>query len=107
MADLMDVSPSPQSIVLSTPTYLLRDHSVCRPNYSVRLGGGGVGVLIISPSHTASSVVISFSAYATSPTKSCAVLSLRVPMFVKSAPVPVSPVGYLLSDAIKFSLVVS
>ena len=41
MADLMDVSPSPQSIVLSTPTYLLCDRSVRRPEFSIRLGGGG------------------------------------------------------------------
>ena len=31
----------PQSIVLSTPTYLLRVRSVRRPEFPVRIGGGG------------------------------------------------------------------
>ena len=46
MAELTDVSPSPQYVVPSTPTYLLRDRSVRRPEFSVRLGGG---VLVFEP----------------------------------------------------------
>ena len=42
MADLTNVSPSPQSIVPSTPTYLLCDQSVCLPEFSARIGGGGL-----------------------------------------------------------------
>ena len=40
MAGLTDVSPSPQSIVPYTLTYLLRDRYVRHPEFSVRLGGG-------------------------------------------------------------------
>ena len=46
MADLTYVSPSPQYIVLSTPTYLLHNRSVRRPEFSIRLGGG---VLVFEP----------------------------------------------------------
>ena len=42
IADLTDVFPSPQSIVSSTPTYLLRDWSVRYPEFSAPLGGGGL-----------------------------------------------------------------
>ena len=41
MADLTDFPPSPQPIVPSTPTYLLRERSVHRPELSARLDGGG------------------------------------------------------------------
>ena len=42
MADLTDVSPPPQSIVPSTPTYLLCDCSICHPEFPVCLGGEGL-----------------------------------------------------------------
>ena len=33
----------PQSIIISTPAYLLTENSDCRPKFSACLGGGGGG----------------------------------------------------------------
>ena len=53
--------PIPQSILISTPTYLLPDSYDCRPEFSARLGGGGGGVVTIAPSRTSASAFIPVS----------------------------------------------
>ena len=98
--------PIPQFIVLSTLTYLLPDRSDQHSEFSAHLGEGGWR-LNHDPSRTAASAVVPVSTSTTSATKSSAILCLRVPMAVVPSPVPVSPVGYLISAALKFPLVKS
>ena len=104
---------NPNQAVLFTSTYLCPGSSDCRPKLSVRLGGGGVGVVTTTPLRTFASAVVPVLSPPTnlttsSDTASCAapvVLSIQViPVYVPYVPVPVSYIGSLIYSHIKLSI---
>ena len=96
---------SPQSIVPSTPNYIVLDTSDGRPAFSACIGGG-VGVVTITPSRTSASAVIYISPTRvtnSSATQSRAVtvfLYLRVSGTISPAPFLFSPVVFMICATI-------
>ena len=88
-----------QPVILSTPTFLLLVRSDRCPELSVCLGEGGFWLNHFPHAHLRFAVlsVSAAATSATSVTKSCSILGLRV---LITAPVPGSPAGCLCSDAI-------